>query len=139
MRPSLAAIGSVAVAGALAMAGCGGDDGDIQAFCDKVDEVSAAPDPFANVGGDDIKGAIAALERARNLMGEVTKVAPEEIRGDVEEAQTFFDDFVEAAKDAKSPEQFLAIATDFQGEAEDFAATSERLEDYTNENCEDAG
>jgi hypothetical protein len=119
------------------LGGCGGEDGDIQAFCDKVDEVSAADDPFAGVAGNDIKGATEALEEARALMAEVTEVAPEDIRSDVEEAETFFSDFVEAAKEAKTPQEFLAVATDFQDEAADFQATSQRLEDYTNENCGD--
>lgn len=133
------AIGSIAAlgaAGTLALAGCGGDDeGDIQAFCDKVEEIQAAEDPFAGIQGDDIGAATAALEEAQGLFEEVADVAPEEIKGDVEEAQTFFDDFVEAAQEAKSPEDFLAIATEFQQEAEDFEATSQRLEEYTNENC----
>ncbi|MGI9020043.1 MAG: hypothetical protein ACR2G3_04955 [Solirubrobacterales bacterium] len=130
------AIGSIAAVGALAFAGCGGDDeGDIQVFCDKVEEIQSAEDPFAGIQGDDIGAATAALEEAQGLFQEVADVAPEEIRGDVEEAQTFFDDFVEAAQDAKSPEDFLAIATEFQQEAEDFEATSQRLEEYTNENC----
>lgn len=100
-----------------------------------MDEIRAAEDPFAGLSGDDIAGATAALEEAQSLFGEVAVVAPEEIKGDVEEAQTFFDDFVAAAQDAQSPEDFLAIATDFQKEAEDFQATSDRLEEYTNENC----
>ncbi len=132
----LVLIGStIAATGALALSGCGGDDGDIEAFCDKVEEIQAAEDPFAGVAGDDISGATEALEEAQGLFGEVTEVAPEEIKDDVEEAQQFFDDFVTAAQDAKSPEDFLAIATDFQAEAEDFEATSQRLEEYTNENC----
>jgi hypothetical protein len=132
----LVLIGSIAaVTGALALSGCGGDDGDIDAFCDKVDEIRAADDPFAGVSGDDIEGATAALEEAQQLFSEVADVAPEEIQADVEEAQTFFDDFVEAAQDADSPEDFLAIATDFQDEAQDFEDTSTRLEEYTNENC----
>jgi hypothetical protein len=134
MRPAL--VGSIAAAVALAAAGCGGDDGDIEAFCDRVDEISAADDPFTNVGGQDIEAAKDALEETRDLMTEVTEVAPDEIRAEAEEAQDFFDEFVTAAKDAKSPRDFLAIATDFQDEAADFQDTSQRLEDYTNENCE---
>jgi hypothetical protein len=132
----LKVLGSIAVAGTLALAGCGGDDeSDITAFCDKVDEIRAADDPFAGLAGNDIEGAKAALEEARSLFGEVADVAPEEIRADVEEAQTFFDDFVAAAQDADSPEDLLAIATDFQQQAQDFEETSTRLEEYTNENC----
>ncbi len=133
----LRVIGSIAVAAVLALAGCGGDDegSDITAFCDKVDEIRAAEDPFAGLQGNDIEGAQAALEEARSLFGEVADVAPEEIQADVEEAQAFFDDFVAAAQDADSPEDFLAIATDFQQQAQDFEETSIRLEEYTTENC----
>ena len=130
-------IGSIAATGALALAGCGGgdDESDITAFCDKVDEIRAADDPFAGLAGDDIEGAQAALEEAQSLFGEVADVAPEEIQADVDDAQAFFDDFVTAAQDANSPEDFLAIATDFQQQAQDFEETSTRLEEYTNENC----
>jgi hypothetical protein len=130
-------VGSIAVAAVLVLAGCGGDDeeSDITAFCDKVEEIRAADDPFAGLQGNDIEGAQAALEEARSLFGEVAAVAPEEIQADVEEAQAFFDDFVAAAQDADSPEDFLAIATDFQQQAQDFEETSTRLEEYTNENC----
>ncbi len=133
----LALIGSIALSGAFALSGCGGDDGDIRAFCDKVDEVQSADDPFAGATGDDIASTTAALEKAQGLFAEVAEVAPEEIQGDVEEAQAFFDDFVAAAQDAKSPEDFLAIATDFQEEAAAFEETSTRLEEYTTENCGD--
>ena len=128
-------IGSIAAIVALALAGCGGDESDITAFCDKVAEIRAADDPFAGLAGDDIEGAQAALEEAQSLFGEVADVAPEEIQADVEDAQAFFDDFVTAAQDANSPEDFLAIATDFQQQAQDFEETSTRLEEYTNENC----
>lgn len=132
------AIAALVASGALMLAGCGGgDDDDVQAFCDKVDEVRAADDPFAGVAGDDVEGAQAALEEARSLFGEVADVAPEEIQGDVEEAQAFFDDFVASAQDAETPEDFLAVATEFQAEADDFQATSDRVEEYTNENCGD--
>ena len=126
-------------AGVLALAGCGGDDEDeITAFCDKVDEIRAAPDPFAGLAGDDIGGAQDALEEAQSLFGEVADVAPEEIQGDVEEAQQFFDDFVAAAQDAESPEDLLAVATEFQDQAADFQETSATLEEYTAENCGDS-
>jgi hypothetical protein len=129
-------VGSLAATGVLALAGCGGDDEDeITAFCDKVDEIRAADDPFAGLAGDDIAGAQEALAEAQGLFAEVADVAPEEIRGDVEEAQTFFDDFVAAAQDAQSPQDLLGVATEFQQEAEDFQETSARLEEYTAENC----
>jgi hypothetical protein len=134
-------IGSLAAAGALALAGCGGDDNgdDITAFCDKVDEIRAAEDPFAGLQGGDIEGAQQALEEAQGLFAEVAEVAPEEIQADVEEAQQFFDDFVAAAQDANSPEDLLGVATEFQQQAQDFQATSERLEEYTTENCGEEG
>jgi hypothetical protein len=136
MRLSL--IGSIAAA-ALALAGCGGDDeDDITAFCDKVDEIRSAPDPFATLSGGDIEGAKQALEDAQGQFDEVAEVAPEEIQSEVDEAQQFFDDFVERAQDAESPEDLLSVATEFQGEAEDFQEASATLEEYTTENCGEA-
>ena len=133
-------LASIAATGALALAGCGGDDeDDITAFCDKVDEIRAAEDPFAGLQGGDIAGAQQALEEAQGLFAEVAEVAPEEIQADVEEAQQFFDEFVAAAQDANSPQDLLGVATEFQQQAEDFQATSERLEEYTTENCGDEG
>jgi len=139
MRANL--IVALAAAAALALAGCGGDDGDsesdsdIQAFCDKVDEIRAAEDPFAGIQGGDLEQTRAALEEAQSLFGEVADVAPAEIQADVEEAQQFFDEFVTAVNDAESPQELLSIATEFQGQAQEFQATSERLDQYTTENC----
>jgi hypothetical protein len=127
-----------AVTGALALSGCGGDDeGDIEAFCDKVDEVQAAGDAFAGVTGDDIGAATDALEEAQGLIDEVAEVAPEDIRADVESVQEFFGDFVAEIQDAETPEDFLAVATEFQDEAADFQETTTRLEEYTTENCDE--
>jgi len=133
----LTLIGSIVAAGALALGGCGGDDdeSDITAFCDKVEEVRAAEDPFAGLAEDDLDGTREALEEARELFAEVAEVAPEEIQGDVEQTQQFFDNFVNAASDAETPQDFAAAATEFQQQAEEFEATSDRLEEYTDENC----
>ena len=134
-----APIGVVGSAAALALAGCGGDDeADITAFCDKVEEIRTAGDPFAGVAGDDVEGAKEALGEARELFGEVADVAPDEIRDDAEQARGFFDEFVDQAQDAETPEEFLATASEFEGEAQDFEETSARLEEFTNENCGEA-
>jgi len=134
-----AQIGVLASAAALAVAGCGGDDeADITAFCDKVDEIRTAEDPFAGLEGGDVEGAKEALGEARELFGEVADVAPDEIRDDADQAQAFFDDFVDQAQDAETPEEFLATATEFEGEAQEFEETSARLEEFTNENCGEA-
>jgi hypothetical protein len=138
MRAKL--MGVVATTAALALVGCGGgddDSSDITAFCDKLEEVQSE-DPFAGISGSDVEGAKDALAEAQDKFNEVAEVAPEEIQDDVDEAQAFFADFVEAAQDAKSPEDFISIAQDFQAQAQDFQETSQRLEQYTQENCGDS-
>jgi hypothetical protein len=132
----LPCIAALVATGALALAGCGGDDeSDVQAFCDKVDEIRAAEDPFANLNTGSVEDTRAALEEAQALFGEIADVAPGEIQEDVQQAEQFFDEFVTAVGDASSPEDLLGVATEFQAQAEDFQATSARLEEYTNENC----
>jgi hypothetical protein len=130
-------LGSIAAVGVIALAGCGGDDeSDITAFCDKVKELEAAPSPFEGVAQGDIEGTKDAIEEAQGLLAEVAAVAPAEIQDDVDQAEAFFADFVEAIQDANSPKDLLAVSEEFQTQAQDYQAASERLNTYTEENCD---
>lgn len=144
MTRSLATVGALAAAGAIALSGCGGDDDDgggddLQAFCDQVEELRAS-DPFAGLeGSNDLDAVNSALEESQSQIDSVAEVAPEEVQGDVEQIQTFFDDFVSEAQNAETPQDLIQIATQFQDRAQEFQATIQRLEDYTNENCGEEG
>jgi hypothetical protein len=131
-------MGALAVAGALALAGCGGDDeeSDVQAFCDKLAQVRETEDPLAPLlHGGNVEETKQALEDAQTQFAEIAEVAPEEIRADVESAQQFIEDFVAAAQDAETPQDILSIVTELQGRAEELQASGQRLSEYENENC----
>jgi hypothetical protein len=141
-----AAVAAVAVVGAIALAGCGGDDdgdgdggasgGDVTAFCDKVEELQAQDDPFAGVGANDIEGAQDAMNQYVERVSEVVDVAPADIRDDVVEIQTSFQDLADAIGEATTPQELTQAAQQFQEENADIAQTVQRLTDYTEKNCE---
>ena len=86
----------------LALAGCGGDDEDIAAFCDKVDEIRAAPIRSPGSRATTSSGARRPSRRPRACsVGRGRRAGGDP--GDVEEAQTFFDDFVAAARTPTAP------------------------------------
>lgn len=134
------ALSVAVVAVALALAGCGGDDGgdegDLAAFCDKQKELAAVADPFADLGPgstiDDIKGA---LDETQSAVDEAVDVAPSEIKGDAERLQSFFSDFADQVRGASSRQDLLRIAQTFQQEAAELQTAGSRLESYTRENC----
>jgi hypothetical protein len=132
-------MGALAVAGAVALAGCGGDDeeSDVQAFCDKLAQVRETEDPLTPLlQGGNVEETKQALEDAQTQFAEIAEVAPEEIRADVESAQQFIEDFVAAAQDAETPKDILSIVTELQGRAEELQASGQRLSEYENENCD---
>jgi DNA polymerase III alpha subunit len=137
MRAKL--IGTAVATGlsALALAACGGDDDEssVDAFCDKVDEVRAAADPFEGLAPNDTEGAVDALGSARDQLHEVVDVAPDEIRDDAEQMESAFNDLVTAAEGAEKPEDLAAVFQEFEQAGEELEGATQRLEEYTNENC----
>jgi hypothetical protein len=130
---------------AFALAACGGDDGgdgggegSVEAFCDKVDEVRAAADPFEGLEPNDTEGAVDALASARDQLQEVVDVAPDEIQDDAEQMASAFSELVSAAEGAEKPEDLAAVFQEFEQAGEELEGATQRLEEYTNENCGEA-
>lgn len=137
MRSSLS-IGLLALVLA-GLSSCGDDDdGDITAFCDKVEELNEGAASIEEPGpeGDQMAAARADLEQAQDRLAELGDVAPEEIQADLEEVSTFFDDFVAAVSETDSATDFLATATEFQQKGGDVEEPARRLNDYAESECD---
>ena len=135
-------IGSLAVAGALALAGCGGDDdddgGDLQAFCDKAQEVETAGQSLSALQGGDLGAAQEALDETNTQVQEAVDLAPEEIKGDVETVSNFISDLTEKVQDAESPQDLLGLLGELQEGAEEVQTAGQNVSDYVEENCDNA-
>lgn len=128
---------SALVTGALAVAGCGGDDeSDIQAFCDKVEEAETAA--LTAQPGDSLEDQKATTEKAVEIFSEIAEVAPEEISEDIATSQQFVEDFNEEIQNAESEEDLAAVAQEFVQDGTEYEEAGQRLEEYANENCEDS-
>jgi hypothetical protein len=139
MRPSrqaAAALAALAIAAAGA-AGCGGDDDErsVTAFCDKVEELEAMPDPLGDVSGGDVEGVKGAIDEYEDALDEVAAVAPEEISGDLDMIRDAFSRFGDALAGVEDPADLVRVAGQFQGEVVELQAAARRLEEYSNENC----
>lgn len=133
--------------GAIAVAGCGGDEQAVEdqpeqsvdAFCQQVEEFQAAEDPFQGLAPDDIEGATAGFEQFQSQLDEIREVAPEEIQADVEALQGGVDDIIqelEGIDPNASPQEIQQQASGLQEEVADVQPAVQRLEEFTNENCE---
>ena len=97
-----------------ALGACGGDGGgDVQAFCDKQEEIDSLD--------------ISDTESMKNAIEEVVDEAPEEIRDDVE----VLADALAELDEIDTPEEAQEIMTTEIQEA------SERIEKWVDENCEE--
>jgi hypothetical protein len=138
IRAALAlALLAVAAAG---VAGCGGDGDEepsVAAFCDKVEELQAMPDPLDDVGGGDVEGVRGAIDEYRDALDEVAEVAPQEIEGDLDMVRDAFDRFGDALADVEDPADLLQVARRFQGEVAGLQAAAQRLTEYSDENCQE--
>ena len=85
-------IASLGAVGALALAGCGGDDGDVTAFCDQQAELEEATSSLSTSLLGDPEAAQQALEDAGSQIEELADSAPEEIQDDVETVANVFND-----------------------------------------------
>jgi hypothetical protein len=148
LRQGASVLATAAVIGTIALAGCGGDDdddgggggggggGDLTAFCDKIEELQGQADPFAGVSPNDVEGAQDAVNEYVGSVGEIADVAPAEVRDDVVEVQGAFEDLAAALGQAETPQQLTEAAQTFQREAAGIQEAVDRLQSYTEENCE---
>lgn len=136
--PALAAILAIGAIGV----GCGGDDGEdssVNAYCDKIKELEGQPSPLENLSGGDIESVKEGVATYEDLIGEVASAAPSEISGDVETVQDAFNTLGDDIRDAETPQQLLQAAQQFQSVAAGVQEASQRLTNYTEENCGTGG
>jgi gas vesicle protein len=136
MRRAL--IGSLAAAGALALAGCGGDDDgdDLQAFCDQAKEVETAGQSLPALQGGDLAAAQEALDDTSAQVEEAVDLAPEEIKGDVETVSNFISDLAEQVQGADSPQDLAGLVQDLQQGAAEVQEAGTNVSTYVEENCD---
>jgi hypothetical protein len=122
-----------------AVAGCGGEDEEpsVTAFCDKVRELQAAPNPLDDVTGGDVEGVRGAIDEYEVALEEVAAVAPDEISGDLDMVRDAFRRFGDALAGVEDPADLVEVARQFQGEVSNLQAAAQRLAEYSDENCED--
>jgi hypothetical protein len=123
----------------LALTACGGSSdsssSDVTAFCDKVNELNALGDPFADVKPGDVQGAKDALDKLNSEVGSVVAVAPDAIKSDVQKMQTTLTDFSAKIKGASTPQELVQAATAFQGETANLNQTVAKVKKYKQDNC----
>lgn len=130
-------VGALATAGVLALAGCGGDDeSDLQAFCDKAQEVEEAGQSLGALQGGDVEAAQQALEETSAQVQEAADLAPDEIQPDVETVAEALSDLNDEVADAESPQDLLSAATELQESAPEVQEAGGRVSDYVAENCD---
>ena len=137
MKTTIAALAGAAV---LALAGCGGDDGDVEAFCDQADEAQAlGADLAAPLQGGDLDSAKQAIDEASAKLDEVADQAPDEISEDITTVTDYVNDLNDSIQDAKSPEDLLKLSQDLQANAEEVTEAGNNVETYITENCDEEG
>ena len=135
-RRGLAALAAVGVA--LAAAGCGGGDDEsdpIAAYCEVVAELQAEPDPTAGLKEGDLAGAKKALAKFQAKIGEVARVAPPQIRGDVRRLQSVYRSFNADVQGIKEPNDALGLVGELQSSGQEIQEITRRLTAFTAENC----
>jgi len=129
-----AVIGALGAAGALALAGCGGDD--TEAFCEQAREAEAAGRSLPSAQVRDPEEATEALGEASAQAQEAADVAPDEISADAEQVARFLDEIATQAQEAQSPRDYLGVAQAFQEQVADIQDANNNVEAYVEENCE---
>lgn len=113
----------------------GGGSSDVTAFCDKVKELNALKNPFANVKPGDVQGAKDAIDKLKSEVASVGDVAPGAIKSDIGTVEKTFTDFGAAVQNANTPQEFLKAVQGFQSQANSIQQTVTRLNAYTKKNC----
>ncbi len=129
---------SLAAAGALALAGCGGDDeADVTAFCDGQAELQEASASLSTSLQGDPQAAKEALEDAGEQIQDLADSAPEEIQGDVEAISDVFNDLTEQISDADSPEDVAPLLEDLQADMAELEEAGQNIDAFIAENCDE--
>ncbi|HKG35164.1 MAG TPA: hypothetical protein VKA89_01865 [Solirubrobacterales bacterium] len=131
--------GAVALAAfALGVAGCGSDEDEndpIATYCDKIAALQAEPDPTAGLREGDLAGAKQALAKFEVKIGEVAKVAPPQIRGDVRRLQRVYRGFNADVQGIMQPNDALGLVGRLQSAGQEIQEITRRLTAFTAANC----
>ena len=137
MRTKIAVLAGAA---ALVLAGCGGGDDDVQAFCDQADEAQAlGADLAAPLQSGDLDSAKQAIDEAAAKLDDVAGEAPDEISDDFDVVTEYVNTLNDSIQDAKSPEDLLQLSEDVQANADEVTEAGNNVETYISENCDEEG
>lgn len=130
-------LGALALAGALASAGCrGGAEGDLAAFCDLATDQAQLGNVFEDLHPDDVEPALETFRSVRETQDRLRDLAPEAARADVEIVLSFVDSVVEGleASDPASPDP-PDVYAELRPRFDEVEAASRRLTTYVDSNC----
>lgn len=125
----------MAVAAASVLGACGGDDGDLGAFCRAATDDGSFATVFSDFEPTDVD-AVATFREARRTQEELRDVAPKAARADIEIVLSFVDDLVEGLEetdpevDGRPP-----VYEELKPRFDEVEAASSRLEVYVSANC----
>ena len=128
----------LALALAALAAGCGGGgegEDEISAYCDRIAELQAQPDPTVGLKAGDLEGAQEALVAFGDKIDEVARVAPPEISADLRRLQRVYADFTTSVQGIEEPKDALAVVGELQTSGKQIQAITGRLTAYTKRNC----
>jgi len=122
---------------ALALAACGGDDGgggSAADWCDYGEQIRDRGDAFESVDFLDPERLQVVLDDMRSVLDDAVRVAPAEIRADVETSRAGFGDFYAALEEA----EFNIMAADpvaLERMGTDLESATENIAEYNREVC----
>lgn len=122
---------------ALALAACGGDDGgggSAADWCDYGQQIRDRGEAFESVDFMDPERLQLVLDDMRSVLDDASRVAPSEIRSDVETSREGFEAFYEALEEAEF-DVFDADPVALERLGTDLEAATERIADYNREVC----
>ena len=126
-------LAAAALVSALTLAACGGNAGDLEAFCAAAGEAAeASRDVDRASGADELRDAYEAMDVH---IQEMARTAPEDVAGDMRRVVQAWDANLEALDDAEYDVAEVSEPEDPE-EGDEFAAAGNEVEEFVTDECD---